>query len=325
MRDTLVFLVLTVIVQQTYAAPQPSPQETLRNLTTVLQQAEQNIFELVQEMEELEIDTSKIPNNFMEQYTQKKTELHKVRQNLRLLAKRTLRETTLYTAALQIEDEILQQATSENMEELIAETKKQLTTANQSYNSAVDILTSLSLNLEQVVEKLERSLTNGTQEYEEWTSNLRTGVYGGVGAASVGFLIADIFGCLGLCSLIGTTTSVATSVAAVESSIAEYSTELERIKIKFENVHDSLLGLDDIVRSSLQKEIDLLAKWENDAETVSYNLANYSKESLTSLEPVRKIILRGIGALQSQAKEFLARPVFSEEEKLRRYRNGLGQ
>ena len=197
MRDTLVFLVLTVIVQQTYAAPQPSPQETLRNLTTVLQQAEQNIFELVQEMEELEIDTSKIPNNFMEQYTQKKTELHKVRQNLRLLAKRTLRETTLYTAALQIEDEILQQATSENMEELIAETKKQLTTANQSYNSAVDILTSLSLNLEQVVEKLERSLTNGTQEYEEWTSNLRTGVYGGVGAASVGFLIADIFGCLG--------------------------------------------------------------------------------------------------------------------------------
>jgi len=75
MRDTLVFLVLTAIVQQTYAAPQPSPQETLRNLTTVLQQAEQNIFELVQEMEELEIDTSKIPNNFMEQYTQKKTEL----------------------------------------------------------------------------------------------------------------------------------------------------------------------------------------------------------------------------------------------------------
>jgi len=325
MRDMLVFLVLTVIVQQTYAAPQHNPQETLRNLTTVLQQAEQNIFELVQEMEELEIDTSKIPNNFMEQYTQKKTELHKVRQNLRILAKRTLRETNVYTASLQIEDEIIQQATRENMEELIAETKTQLTTADQHYNSAVDILTSLSLNLEQVVEKLDRSLTNGTEEYEKWTSNLRTGVYGGVGAASVGFLIADLLGCFGLCSLIGTTTSVATSVAAVESSIAEYSAELERIKTKFENVHDSLLGLDEIVRSSLQKEIDLLAKWENDAETVSYNLANYSKESLTALEPVRKIILRGVEALQSQAREFLARPVFSEEEKLRRYRTGLGQ
>ena len=89
---------------------------------------------------------------------------------------------------------------------------------------------------------------------------------------------------------------------------------------KFEGVHDSLLGLDKIVKSSLQKEIYLLAKWDNDAEKVSYNLENYSEESLTGLETIRKIILRGVEALQSRGEEFLARPVFSEEEKLRRYR-----
>ena len=104
----LLFLVLTGIVQQTYAAPQLNPQETLRNLTTVLQQAEQNIFDLVLDMDELEIDTSKIPNNFVKQYSQKKAELHQVRQNLRKLAKRTLRVSTVYTATFDIEDEILQ-------------------------------------------------------------------------------------------------------------------------------------------------------------------------------------------------------------------------
>merc|ERR1711872_106235 len=303
-------------------------QETFRNLTVWLKEADENIEKLVEEMEEVKLDAKKIQNNFIDKYLKTKTELRRVRQNLRKLAYKTVTASEdiklLLDAMENNPDPVLQQAQVATMKDLLKETKILLTDANEKYNTAVDILSSLSFDMKQVIEKLDRSITNGTEEYENWTSNFRWGAYGGVGSVAAGLIVADILGCLGICSAIGTTASIATAAITVESAIAEYSAKLELFQERVEAIQEKLSGMDELVKSAveaLKDEIDILNRWDSSAETVSFNFDTYSEEKLKKFEALRKIVRRGIDALQANAQEFLEQPVniLGEEQLLARY------
>ena len=59
-----------------------------------------------------------------------------------------------------------------------------------------------------------------SEEYEIWTSRVRGTAYGSATGVTVGMIVADILGCLGLCSGIVTSTTWGTAIAATESAIA---------------------------------------------------------------------------------------------------------
>ena len=56
--------------------------------------------------------------------------------------------------------------------------------------------------------------------------SLRAGVYAGSGAATAGFIIADILGCLGLCSTVGNA-AVEMKIASVTSKIDEWNRSVD--------------------------------------------------------------------------------------------------
>ena len=58
-------------------------QETFRNLTVWLKEADENIEKLIEEMEEVKLDAKKIQNNFIDKYLKSKNQLRRVRQNIR--------------------------------------------------------------------------------------------------------------------------------------------------------------------------------------------------------------------------------------------------
>ena len=325
-------------------------QDTFRNLTVWLKEADENIEKLVEEMEEVKLDAKKIQNNFIDKYLKSKTELRRVRQNLRKLAYKTVTASEdiklLLDAMEGNPDPVLQQAQVATMKDLLKETKISLTDANEKYNTAVDILSSLSFDMKQLIEKLDRSITNGTEEYENWTSKVRWGAYGGAGSLAAGLLVADILGCLGeetdelfntilinqqftfflsgICSAIGTPASIATAAIAVESAIDEYSGKLQLFQTRVETIQEKVGGMDELVKSAveaLKDEIDILDRWDSSAETVSFNFDSYSEEKLKKFEALRKIVRRGIDALQANAQEFLEQPVniLGEEQLLARY------
>ena len=62
-------------------------------------------------------------------------------------------------------------------------------------------------------------LDKESEEYKKWSKEVRTGVYTSMGVVTLGMILADIFGCLGLCSLIGNTAGWGSAIPAVEVSI----------------------------------------------------------------------------------------------------------
>ena len=116
----------------------------------------------------------------------------------------------------------------------------------------------------------------------------------------------------GACSAgIAAPLSVAAGVS-VEVSIKEYKKTMERFKTKVETLQQSVGGMDHLVKSAvevLKKEISILDRWDNNADRVTFNLSKYSEEQLAKYEVFRKIVRRGVVALQASAKEYLAQPI----------------
>ena len=111
----------------------------------------------------------------------------------------------------------------------------------------------------------------------------------------------------------GTTTTLITTTAAVEASIAEYKGTLRRFQATAERIQESVVEMDVLVTvavNTLEKEIDILGQWENNANTVSYNFSNYSDQKLAEMEAIRKVVRRGVETLQSSAKRFLEQPLY---------------
>ena len=67
---------------------------------------------------------------------------------------------------------------------------------------------------------LSKMLDIESEEYASWTSAVRALAYSTATGVTIGMVFADIFGCLGFCSGIVTSTTWGTAVAATESTIA---------------------------------------------------------------------------------------------------------
>ena len=103
----------------------------------------------------------------------------------------------------------------------MTESLELLAEAEKKYELAIDNIDGVNINLRDFHKDLKKMLDENSAEHKEWSSQLRAGVYSSAGSVTVGMIIADIFGCLGICSAVGNAVAWGTAIPTVEGSIAE--------------------------------------------------------------------------------------------------------
>merc|ERR1711944_23046 len=124
-------------------------------------------------------------------------------------------------------------------------------------------------------------LDENSAEHEAWVTEIRAGVYSTAGGLTAGMIVADIFGCLGLCSAIVTSTTWAVSIPVVESKIAEVTAKIEQMEATTEN---AIKDIDNISQQTkgiqvfIQEETLIIIKWQNSVENTSRNIEKVEQE-----------------------------------------------
>ena len=92
--------------------------------------------------------------------------------------------------------------------------------AEANYIQAISDIVAVNAKLRDFASGVQKMVLTDSAEHKEWIKKQREGAYTAAGAVSVGLIVADILGCLGICSSVGNLISWGSTVAATESSIA---------------------------------------------------------------------------------------------------------
>jgi len=290
--------------------------ELYEKVSESLLEAEKNILELNVELKLLETENVTFQDEYFPAFNKAKRYLRESRQKLRKLADRTVKEViglkVLLTALDESEDMFLLKTSLDKMKDLMIETLDTLKEALEKYNSAQETFQNLNSSIKGKNIRLEKMVTNNTAEYNDWVTKARLGTYGGLTTATVGFIIADIFGCLGICSAVNVAVIVPSVTAATETKIQEYTEMLEKFKMITEKMMKNGEDFDRTIKDAmfiLSDEIELINNWTNSAEVVNKNIDKYPKEYLKKYISIRTIFVNGLDDLKNSAEDFLARPV----------------
>jgi len=292
-----------------------SNSDLFEKISVSLKEAEQNILEMEIELKTLESDELKFEDNYFPAYNEAKSYLRETRQGLRKLAHRTVADVRDLKLLLEDldknEDTVFLKTAINRMKDLMIKTLETLTEAKEKYNSAVETFDNLNSAIATHNRKLEKMVNKNSAEYKAWTSKTRGGVYGTIAATTVGCIIADILGALGICSAVNLPSS-ATAIAATEVGIAEYRAEMEKLVTITGRMLRSGRTVDQDIKQAidiLTEEIDLINIWANSAEVVSNNIDNYPQEYLKKYISIRTVFINGLDDLKNASETFLAQPV----------------
>ena len=92
--------------------------------------------------------------------------------------------------------------------------------AEANYKQAISDIVAVNAKLRDFNSAVQKMLRTDSAEHTAWTKQVRAGVYTAAGGLSIGFIVADVMGCLGICSTVGNLISWGSTVAATEASIA---------------------------------------------------------------------------------------------------------
>jgi len=284
-------------------------------VSEALEEAEQNILAMDAELHLLETEELKFEDSYFPRYNEAKSYLRQTRQGLRRLADRTVKEVRDLKILLEDldkeNDTVLLQVSIDKMKDLMIETLVRLKEARKTYNSALDTFEDINSSVGRQNRKLEKMTNKNSAEYKEWTTSLRTGVYGTIGATTAGCIIADALGALGICSAIAAAIS-GTTIAVTEAEIADYGEELRKFKTITNRMLESGYNFDKSISEAIDiliEEIELINQWANSAEVVQKNIKKYPVEYMRKYQAVRTIFINGLDDLNLAAENFLARPI----------------
>jgi len=277
--------------------------------------AEKNIQEMDAELKLLESEELQFEDNYFPAYNEAKRYLRETRQGLRKLAGRTVTEVRDLRILLEDldkdEDPVLLKASLDKMKGLMIETLKTLKEALEKYNSAVETFDNLNSSIATQNRKLVKMTDKNSAEYKEWTKNTRAGIYGAIGTATAGCIVADALGALGICSAVQIIVSASTA-AGIEAEIAKYGATLEKLKTITGKMLESGYDFDKNINAAIEiltEEIDLINNWANSAEVVNKNIDKYPQQYLKKYKSIRTVFINGLDDLNNAAEQFLEQPV----------------
>merc|ERR1712110_543591 len=114
-----------------------------------------------------------------------------------------------------------------------------LSAAKETYNKAIDVFEESYAKGQTFKDHLNNMLDTETAAHNSWTSRVRAAYSAPIGV-TVGMIVADVFGCLGFCSGIITTSVWATTATSVELTIESYTQNIENLEEITGNFIESL-------------------------------------------------------------------------------------
>jgi len=197
------------------------------------------------------------------------------------------------------------------MEDLVNETLKTLKDAKEKYNNAIISLQKSTSQLVTLEKGFNVMLTEESAEHEKFVEKIRASTNGHCNALTIGMIIADSLGCLGICSAIVTPTCWRVGIITTEAAIKEYTEQLEELEMIAESVIDQANQASEKFSeavSFLVKELDIILNWKVSAENVKETIETYSIVRMKQFKVYQEVFKASILDLENAAKDFLAQP-----------------
>merc|ERR1719510_166679 len=124
-------------------------------------------------------------------------------------------------------------------------------------------------------------------------------------------IVADDFGCLGICSASVTTSCYGVGISTVEGVLAAYRNSIAEFLEKTNYIKGSIGGMEETVSEAvnvLEGELNIINEWEEISENLSNKIEKYPVKYLQKFKAIRKVFLRNVIDLGEVAQKFLDQP-----------------
>jgi len=292
-----------------------------KDFNELMKKADENILQIQDDLSNITASNLQFTKEFLDMYHEAKQEIREIRQELRKLAIKTVSMCKRINLFAENWDEriganIFKKQFSA-MRLLLTTTLETLKKAKEKYNKAIDAISNATDQLNGFTNKINNMTDEHTTEYKDWTTKVRNAAYLPAGLGSIGLLVGDIFGCLGICSTVGNAALWGATAATVESKIAQYSVALKHleavgVRIKT-NIKDFSDDMEDAT-SVLVDEISIIEHWESSAKTVHDKIDKISIEDIKKVSALQKNFTSDIAILQNAAQDYLDLPIKHEKQ-----------
>jgi len=249
---------------------------------------------------------------YYHEYLPIKTNLRESRLKLTRLAKKTInmsKKIKGFYDNTNIGDVVSIKAQLHTLKKFLEESMPILQESEAEYKSAIEKLEAFAPKFFDFNQEVKKMLDTGSAVYDEWTSDVRLGVYAGTATGTVTCAILDAtLITWGLCSAIYNPIAWAGALGGVEGAIASYSSQLEKVAMAGDEIHLRMQGLDTSMKETidfLETEVAIIIEWQEDVENVQDTVSQFNAEELSVL---KNVFIEGIDDLQSSAQAFLDRP-----------------
>jgi hypothetical protein len=288
-----------------------SSKKNVADVDAILKKADAALTSLKASTESLNLEQFNFTKNFISEFNIARLNLFSARSDLVELSTTTV--LLCENILIGIRDwqdehaEILLKNQFVQLERLIDASGKSLEKAKGKYEILIAAWINMKADIEQFRTKITQALEKGSAENERWQANLRGAVYGPATGVTVGMIVADVFGCLGFCSGIVTTTTWATGIASVEVQIAKFKTELEILERLVTNSFEALESLENKTEQAIavmKRELTLVIKWESATKDVGNNMSDFTVEQMKQVLAFQNTFKKNIEGLKTSAQAF---------------------
>jgi len=296
--------------------------DTVEKVDDFLHMAKESIEQINNKSTTIDLEKYNFTKTFFSNFNSGKIELLSARSDLLSLSLDTQHACENLEILFQYWDDttpamIKQQLNT--IKRLMNESEVALKTAQEKYKSLLDIWNEIAEDIDDFKFRISEMTDEESEAYGNWTKTLREAVYGTNTAITVGMLIADVFGCLGICSGIVTTTTWTISVSSVETTIADYTAELKALEKQTELALMDLHTLDEACETTIEtlsSELQLIRNWSEAVEKVKKSLVIFSADELKEYAKYKDKFLSTISKLK-RAAENLSKFTTSDEAQLK--------
>jgi len=302
-----------------------APQEAVKKVSEFMKTLTENIDIIHNEVKRLENITAtnelkayNLSNAYYAEFYPIRTNLRITRTELKKLADETVNMCKKVKLFFDNSDKVGAIKTLElelkTLHRFLTKSIPILRNAEHQYQDAMAKLEKFEPKIQSFERQLNRMLDKSTADYYKWTHDVRVGVYSGTGGGSVGCIIADFLGALGLCSAIYNSVAWPAAIGGVEAAISAYYTQLETTKQVGERVLGVMNTMSDKVGDTLhflEEELILINTWQNDVHSLKESIDDIPLELVVSLSDV---FIVGLDDLKASAQEFLDRPDIFEAD-----------
>ena len=251
-------------------------------------------------------------NNILEEYVTKfieaKSELREVRQRLRKLADKTIKETRglefLIRSLDEYEDSLILKFALEKMSRLLDTSEKTLIEAKEKYNMAFITFLDLNSSIQNQNRFISKIVNEESESNKENIRAVQLGAGAGVGVTAAICIPFDFFVTFGACSLINVINGAIVGGAAASAEVT--LNKKQATLLKFQNLTRNIDGAILTATNGLSEEIAVLEHWHNNVDNVASNIDNYTEEYLRKYKSIRDLFILTLSDLRQSAEEFLS-------------------